>query len=145
MAKLILENVSNKLVQAICSIYLIVKFCIRYQSSKSDVFSSHIGLKQGDPRSPLLFMLFISGIIQNVNSDFDNKFTIDELHIHVFMLIYADDAVVFARSLEVLQSILNYIDSYCTTWGLKITSFKYLGSHFFKKTVTGFEVKLNNS
>ena len=50
-------------------------------------------------------MLFINDIIHNVNSDFDNIFTIDELQI--FMLLYADDAVVFARSPEVLQSILN--------------------------------------
>ena len=120
--KLISENVSSKLVQAISLMYLIVKSCIRYQSSKSDFFSSHIGLKQGDPSSPLLFMLFINDIIQNVNSDFDNIFTIEELQI--FMLLYADDAVVFARSPEVLQSILNDIESYCTTWGLKINTVK---------------------
>ena len=69
-------------------------------------------------------MLFINDIIQNVNSDFDNIFTIDELQI--FILLYADDAVVFARSPEVLQSILNDIESYCTTWGLKINGRSYL-------------------
>ena len=77
-------------------------------------------------------------------------------------MLYADDAVVYAKSPEVLQSILYDIESYCTLWGLKIntaktkamifekgrhtyfdfylnivkleivTSFKYLGIHFFK-------------
>lgn len=141
--KLISENVSSKLVQAISSMYLIVKSCIRYQSSKSDFFSSHIGLKQGDPSSPLLFMLFINDIIQNVNSDLDNIFTIDELQI--FMLLYADDAVVFARSPEVLQSILNDIESYCTTWGLKINTVKTKAMIFEKGRHTSFDFYLNNT
>ena len=78
------------------------------------------------------------------------------------MILYGDDAIVFANTPDVLQSMLNDIDTYCTTWGLKIstrktkimifergrhtsfnfylkgtildrvTSFKYLGIHFFK-------------
>ena len=78
------------------------------------------------------------------------------------MLLYADDAVVFAKSPEALQSILNDLELYCATWGLNInisktkvmifekgrntshdfylnnvkleivSSFKYLGIHFFK-------------
>ena len=105
-------------------------------------------------------MLFINDIVQNINSDLNNIFTIDECQL--FMLLYADDAVVFAKSPETLQSILNYLELYCTTWGLNInisktkvmifekgrhtshdfylnnvklevvTSFKYLGIHFFK-------------
>lgn len=141
--KLISENVSSKLVQAISSMYLIVKSCIRYQSFKSDFFSSHIGLKQGDPSSPLLFMLFINDIIQNVNSDFDNIFTIDELQI--FMLLYADDAVVFARSPEVLQCILNDIESYCTTWGLSKNALTRKAMIFEKRRQTSFDFYLNNT
>ena len=34
-------------------------------------------------------------------------------------MLYADDAVVFAKSPEVLQSILYDIESYCTIWDLK--------------------------
>ena len=64
-----------------------------------------MGLKQGDPCSPLLFMLFINDIIENINADFKNVFRIEELRI--FMLLYVDDAVVFAKSPTVLQSMLN--------------------------------------
>ena len=62
-----------------------------------------MGLKQGDLSSPLLFMLFINDIIENINADFENVFRIEELRI--FMLLYADDAVVFAKSPTVLQSM----------------------------------------
>ena len=140
--------------------YSVVKSCIRYRSSLSGFLNSNIGLKQGDPSSPLMFMLFINDIIQNINSDIDDIFTIDGFQL--FMLLYADDAVVFAKSPQAPQSILDDIELYCRTWGLKIntsktktmifekgrhstydfylndvklelvTSFKYLGIHFFK-------------
>ena len=158
--KLVSEHVSTKLVQAISSMYSVVKSCIRYRSSLTGFFSSHIGLKQGDPSSPLMFMLFINDIVQNINTDINSTFSIDDFQL--FMLLYADDAVVFSKSPEGLQSILNDLELYCRTWGLNInisktkvmifekgrhttygfylnnkklelvTSFKYLGIHFFK-------------
>ena len=74
-------------------------------------------------------MLFINDNIQNVNSDFDNIFTVDKLQI--FMLLYAYDVVVFARSVEVLQSILKDIE----TWGLKINTVKTKAMSFKKDAV----------
>ena len=85
--------------------YKVVRSCIRFKSTLSGFLNSNIGLKQGDPRSPLMFMLFINDIVQNINSDITSIFTIDEYQL--FMLLYADDAVVFAKSPEALQSILN--------------------------------------
>ena len=158
--KLIFENVSSKFVRALKSMYDVVKACIRYNSTHSNFLNSYIGLKQGDPTSPLLFMFFINDLIENINADLENIFNLDELRL--FMILYADDAVVFSKSKETLQSLLNDIELYCGTWGLKINtrktkvmifekgrhtscnlflnnielevvqSFKYLGVHFFK-------------
>ena len=100
--KLLKENVSSKFVTALRSMYSVVESCN--------------GLKQGDLSSPLLFMLFINDIMQNINSNLEHIFIIDIMRL--FLLLYADDAVVFAKSPEVLQSILNDIESYCTLWGL---------------------------
>ena len=102
--------------------YSLAKSCVRYRSSTSRFFNSYNGLKRGDPSSPLLFMLFINDIVQNVNVGLDNIFTIDEMRL--FLLLNADDAVVFAKSPEVLQSILHDIELYCTLWGLKINTRK---------------------
>ena len=57
-------------------------------------------------------MLFINDFVQNINVGLNNIFTIDEMRL--FLLLYADDAFVFAKSPEVLQSILYDIEPYCT-------------------------------
>ena len=116
--KLLTEQVSGKFVNALSSMYTVVKSCVKDGSNTSRFFNSYNVLKQGDPISPLLFMLFINDIVQNINTNLDDIFTIDELQL--FLLLYADDAVVFAESPEVLQLILNDFESYCTLCGLKI-------------------------
>ena len=63
-------------------------------------------------------MLFINDIVQKVNVGLDQIFTVDDMKL--FLMLYADDAVVFAKSPIVLQSILSDIESYWTLWGFKI-------------------------
>ena len=140
--KLLTEQVSGKFVNALRSMYTVVKSCVKYGSNTSRFFNSYNGLKQGDPSLPLLFMLFINDIVQNINTNLDDIFTIDELQL--FLLLYADDAVVFAKSPEVLQLILNDIESYCTLWGLKINTRKTKAMIFEKGRHTHFDFYLDN-
>lgn len=140
--KLLSENVSSKFVNALRSMYTIVKSCVKFHSAFSSFFTSYNGLKQGDPSSPLLFMLFINDIVQNINTDLDAIFTIDDLQL--FLMLYADDAVIFAKSPMVLQSILNDIESYSTLWGLKINTSKTKAMIFEKGRHTHFDFYLNN-
>ena len=98
--------------------------------------------QQGDPSSPLLSMLFINDIVQNINVGLDQIFTIDDLQL--FLMLYADDVVVLAKSSEVLQSILYDIESYCTLWGLNINTAKTKAMVFEKGRHTRFDFYLNN-
>ena len=68
------------------SMYDAVKACIRYNLTHSNFLNSYIGLKQGDPTSPLLFMFFINDLIENINADLENIFNLDELRL--FMILY---------------------------------------------------------
>ena len=128
--KMLSQNISCKLVRAIKSMYTVVKSNVRYKSSYSTFFSSNVGLKQGDPSSPLLFMLFVNDIVDNINTDLDNIFTLNELKL--FLISYADEQVVFATSPESLQSLLNDIENYCNLWGLKINTQKAKATIFEK-------------
>ena len=76
--KLLKENISSKLVKAIKSMYTTVKLCVKYSNTFSQCFDSYVGLKQGDPSSPLLFMLFVNDMLQHINSNLDGIFTLDD-------------------------------------------------------------------
>ena len=159
--KLISENVGSKMTNAIKAMYSVVRSVVKYKQEISDIIDIQLGVKQGDPSSSLLFMLFVNDIVDNINSSLDGIFTINE--IKLFLIMFADDQVLFATSPITLQAMLTDIESYCNTWKLKInvnktkvlifekgtrhtyydfylynekleivTSFKYLGIYFFK-------------
>jgi hypothetical protein len=90
----------------------------------SDFTDSHLGVKQGDPLSPLMFMFFINDIhvCANMNADVDGIFTVDKAK--MFMLLYADDAVLFATTKEALQHRVNEVKTYSENWNLKVTTAK---------------------
>lgn len=117
--KLIQQNVSSKFVRAIQGMYSCVKAAVRYKKQmSSDCFISNVGAKQGDPSSSLLFLFFINDIIHNINSNIDGIVNVDD--IQLFMILFADDAALFAETPEALQSMLNDLYSYCQTWNLKV-------------------------
>ena len=114
----------------------------------------------GDPSSGLLCLLFLNDILEHINSDVDGIMTLDD--VKIFLLLFADDAALFAQNPRSLQLMLCDIETYCVEWGLKLNvnktkcmifeqgrstnydfyiyntrielvdSFKYLGVHLFK-------------
>ena len=137
-----------------------VKACVRYNSTYSPFFESNIGAKQGDQSSTLLFLFFVNDILTNINENIDGLFTLENQKL--FLLLFADDAVLFAHTPQALSSLLKDLENYCQQWRLSVntkktkimifengrhtnydfvfnnvtletvTSFKYLGVHLFK-------------
>ena len=140
--KLITENVSSKMVLALKAMYKTVKACIKHNNSYSAFIDSKLGVKQGDPSSPMIFMMFINDLNENINNNLNGIFTVND--IKIFLLLYADDQVIFGKSQEAVQSMLSDIENYCNIWGLKINTSKTKCMIFEKGRNTNYDFYLNN-
>ena len=119
--KLISYGVSTKMLNMLRSIYSSVKICVKHNGVCSDFFNSYSGVKQGEPLSPLLFLLFINDI-NKVGEDCIDLFDIDNFNI--FSLLFADDTVLFAKSKQSLQLLLNNLFEYCIDNSIEVNTDK---------------------
>ena len=120
------------------SLWETLKYCL-----KGPLNPKQPTIKQGDPSSPLLFMFFVNEIVQNINTNLQNVFTINELKL--FLILFADDQVLFATSPETLQSLLTDLENYCRLWGLKINTSKTKAIIFEKGRRTHYDFYIYNT
>ena len=136
--KLIQSGISCKMVNMIKCIYNDVQSCLKLLNANgtkySEFFDVTIGLKQGEPLSPLLFILFINDIYTNMNfNDLTNR---DLELLSMYMILFADDIVLFTTDPESLQSQIDAVHRYSNKWGLKINVQKTKICIFEKKKST---------
>ena len=71
------------------------------------------GVKQGCMLSPTLFNLYLSDLPEFLNSSSSTDILLDDSEKPINCLLYADDLVIFSRSANGLQTLLNKLESYC--------------------------------
>ena len=120
--KLINYGVSSKIIKMLQAMYHSVKSCVRVNGRLSDNFESYMGVKQGEPLSPLLFIFFINDIYTQLKDDQFESFTIEE--IQLYLLLFADDTVLFSDTKEGLQFLLNKLSTYCNKWDVHVNTDK---------------------
>ena len=102
----------------ITSSYKNVKSCVKYNGVLSDYFSINKGLLQGEVMSPILFSFYLNDFeITFIN---DNCKSVEIQDINLFLLLFADDLVLFSETPEGLQQMLNSLYSYTKKWNLKV-------------------------
>jgi hypothetical protein len=116
--KLIRYGCSSKMVQLLKKIYESVKSCVRLNNEKSEFFDSFAGVKQGEPLSPFLFIFFINDMYNSLCDDRVEMFTMNE--VKIFMLLFADDTVLFSYTKQGLQILLDKLHDYCNKWGISV-------------------------
>ena len=76
-----------------------------------------IGVKQGCIISSILFNLFLNDLQESIAL---GSHGIDLDTIKLFVLLFADDLVLFAETVIELQRMINRLAVYCDMWHIKV-------------------------
>ena len=126
--KMILNQIDGKMYNTIYNMYQGIKSCVVSNGEKSGFFPCNTGLRQGENLSPFLFSLYLNDIesflgnsnvkgAKCVSTELEERLNV---YLKLFILLYADDTVLFSESLEDLQLQLNLFYDYCAAWRLKV-------------------------
>ena len=120
--KLIKLGVRGKILDIIRSMYQNVKSKVKYDNSISTSFECSLGVRQGECLSPFLFAMCLNDLEDEFYLKGSNGIDIGMLKI--FLLLYADDIINFARSAEELQNNLDHLHEYCNRYKLIVNTSK---------------------
>jgi len=115
--KLETDGVPQKLVRLVRMWYETVRAKVRVNDVESEWFETKVGVKQGDTLSPLLFNIFINGIVEKVKSRGGGARVGDQ---KISILLFADDMVLLAESEEELKDLMAAVEEYCKEWHLEV-------------------------
>ena len=113
-------GVGGPLLRAVRSLYDRSRSLVRIAGSKSDLFPVHVGLRQGCPLSPVLFIIFMDRISRRSHGPEGVWFG---SHL-ISSLLFADNVVLLAPSSQDLQHVLGWFAAECEAAGMKISTSK---------------------
>ena len=122
--KLIKAGVRGKILNVIQAMYNNIKSRVKFDNELSNDFVSYIGVRQGECLSPFLFSMYLN----DLEKEFIEK-GVDGLDIgmlKLYLLLYADDIVIFSASSEGLQYGLDVLSDYCSKWRLNTDKTKVM-------------------
>uniref|UniRef100_A0A8C6KH39 Reverse transcriptase domain-containing protein n=1 Tax=Nothobranchius furzeri TaxID=105023 RepID=A0A8C6KH39_NOTFU len=110
-------GVGGFLLRAIQSLY---QSLVRIAGSKSDLFPVRVGLRQGCPLSPVLFITFMDRISRCSRG----VECVEFVGRRISSLLFADDVVLLASSSSDLQLLLGRFAAECEAAGMRISTSK---------------------
>ena len=109
--------------------YRNIKSKLKINNTLSEEVSYYVGVRQGEPLSPFLFSMYINDLEgELMQNDIDG---IDIGMLKLYLLLYADDIVIFSMSSEGLQKGLDVLCDYCQRWKLTVNTDKTKVMFFF--------------
>ncbi|KAK3543034.1 hypothetical protein QTP70_008748 [Hemibagrus guttatus] len=113
-------GVRGPLLRAVQSLYNRSRSLVHIASCKSDLFPVHVGLRQGCPLSPVLFIVFMDRIFRRSQGLEGVRFGDHRIS----SLIFADDVVLLAPSSLDLQRALGCFAAECEGAGMRVSTSK---------------------
>ncbi|KAK3527008.1 hypothetical protein QTP86_006386 [Hemibagrus guttatus] len=113
-------RVHGPLLRAVRSLYNRSRSLVRIASCKSDLFPVHVGLWQGCPLSPVLFIVFMDRISRRSQGLEGVRFGDHRIS----SLIFADDVVLLAPSSLDIQHALGHFAAECEAAGMRVSTSK---------------------
>ena len=129
------HGVQGKMWRVIKGMYESSRSAVLLEGEKSEVFDVEQGVAQGCSLSPILFSVFINGLLVAVEQAGLGIELSDGGR--VGGLLFADDFVGVSESGEQLQRVIDVVHSYCRKWRLKANVTKSAVMTFGKGSVEG--------
>ena len=119
-------NVNGKCLNLIKNMYENIKSRVSTADGSSAFFPCCKGVRQGENLSPLLFSFYLNdlehffmvnnvgGITAEANAEHIYSY------LKIFILLFADDTVLFSHNKVDLQNMLNAFETYCDDWKLTV-------------------------
>ena len=113
-------RVSDPLIRAVRSLYDRCQSLVHIAGNKWDLFPVRVGLRQGCPLSPILFIIFMDRISRRSQGVEGVRFG----DLRIGSLLFADDVVLLASSDRDLQLSLDRFAAECEAAGMRISTSK---------------------
>src|SRR3569623_279919 len=114
-------GVVGKMGRVIKNIYQLVESAVILGEELTEWFDVGLGVRQGCTLSPLLFLIFVEGLSQELRK---SDIGIQEGKITLNHLLFADDLALCAGSQKDLQRLLNVVYMYSGKWRFKFNIVK---------------------
>ena len=129
------------------NLYASAKSCVKQGHMKSTLFSSNVGVLQGENLSPVRFSFFSNDLSDFISHGYDGLNNVTdmvkillsnediEVYFKLYILLYADDTVILAESDKEFQAALNSMFLYCKSWDFEVNPTKTKVTIFTNKTL----------
>ena len=105
-------KISDNFIDVLKNIYSKTTCAVKVDDSRIKFVNYTKGVRQGCPLSPLLFNTFINDLAKTLEDKSVDSFTLPN-GFSLNCLMYSDDIVIFSKTANGLQTLLNKVQVYC--------------------------------
>uniref|UniRef100_A0A8D9EV91 Craniofacial development protein 2 n=1 Tax=Cacopsylla melanoneura TaxID=428564 RepID=A0A8D9EV91_9HEMI len=136
-------GIDNRDLKIISNLYWNQTAVLRLENEHTEEVAILRGVRQGCNLSPILFNLYSEHIFREALQDIDEGISVNGLKLN--NLRYADDTIVFADTIEGLQTLMNRIHDTSQMYGLDINTLKTKFMIVSKKPISGVNLYINQN